>query len=80
MTTYCDDGDHFFNAVYCDICGKYQGMACEYCGTWNDGWDYMVAQPELWCTCGTAVSTQTAHIAAGRQAARKRQPPSRARG
>jgi len=49
---YCDDNDHAFVACYCDKCGKYQGMQCEYCGAWNDGGDYMAEQLELWCTCG----------------------------
>lgn len=48
---YCADDDHSYVAHYCDVCGKFQGMSCEYCGAWCDGGDHMAAQPELWCAC-----------------------------
>lgn len=46
-----DDCDHLYNDVWCDVCGKYQGQSCEFCGAWTDGGDHMAAQPDLWCTC-----------------------------
>lgn len=45
------DCEHLFNAAYCDHCGGYLGEACEFCGFWTDGGDWMASRDDLWCRC-----------------------------